>query len=104
MDFVELFVGNWRKDLSRCDSMDLACQAVKLSWLLRHAVKHMNFLTIGLKDRFIEFSTVSRGRLVNVKECYPLDGTTVVQKRRDQRSGEARGSVVWHPGDRLVVR
>ena len=64
----------------------------------------MNILDIGLKDQVIEFCTFSRGRLVNVRETFPLDGTTAVQKRRDQRSGEANGSLVWVPGDRIVVR
>lgn len=84
--------GRWRKDASASDSMDAACDAVALPWILRKAVGVVKVLE--LEDTPSHFRTrLKAGGVLDIVETYPWDGSTVLHGRRDKRRGGHRGHV-----------
>jgi hypothetical protein len=84
--------GRWRKDGAASDSMDAACDAVALPWILRKAVGVVKVLE--LEDTPAHFRTrLKAGGVLDIVETYPWDGSTVLHGRRDKRRGGHRGHV-----------
>lgn len=76
--------------------MDRACEAVKLSWVLRKGIALVS--TLELEDSEEGFTTrLKAGGIMDVVEHYKWDGSIVKHKRRDKRRGEHRGKVVSTP-------
>jgi len=64
--------GTWKKDKGRSDSMDQACEAVQLSWVLRKALKLLS--TLELEDTEERFTTrLKAGGIMDVVESYRQD-------------------------------
>ena len=84
--------GRWRKDKAASDSMDAACDAVALPWVLRKAVGVVKVLE--LEDTPVHFQTrLKAGGILDIVETYPWDGSEVKHGRRDKRRGGHRGCV-----------
>ncbi|XRA96384.1 KRAB-A domain-containing 2-like [Pycnococcus provasolii] len=92
--------GTWRKDRAASESMDLACDAIKLNGLLRRATVLINGLELEVRDNnVLRFSVTSVIPFYKVTEWYTVDGVTVSRgNRRDMRRGGYTGTATARRG------
>lgn len=111
--------GQWHKDKSQSDSMQEACDAVQLKWVLRRALAILNTLEVcsvctfsyhmhpccheqtlisamvQIDDNPEYFQTnIKAGGIMDVVERYPWTGEEKQHSRRDKRPGHHTGRVV----------
>lgn len=97
--------GRWRKDKAASDSMDAACDAVALPWVLRKAVGVVKILE--LEDSPAHFRTrLKAGGILDIVETYPWapGAAEVVHGRRDKRRGGHTGRVERVEGGGAAIR
>jgi len=84
--------GYWSKDKVASDSMDQACNAMKLGGIIRAAIGLIKGIEIkGFEEGVFQLDVLSGILWFRVKEVYPLDDTVVKHRRRDMRKGGALG-------------
>lgn len=84
--------GVWIKDKQRSDSMDAACDAMKLNMIMRKAIHLIQGVEISIDNRQFLFTVLSGIMWFKVREKYSLDGSPSRHKRRDLRRGGAQGT------------
>jgi len=87
--------GRWAKVRDESDSLDEACAALRLNFIMRKAIDTVNTLELGVTDGEVCLKLVSMVSWFKVKESFPWDGSARTHRRRDFRSGGQTGSV--HP-------
>jgi len=87
--FPPQMAGKWTKCKQESESLDDACNALHLNFIMKRAVSFVNTMEVEVTDLEFRMSLMSAIPWFKIHENYPWDGSERQHRRRDFRAGKA---------------